>query len=208
MGGHAAGATASLLAVEAIKQKITDEWRSLPGPVLMTEAINSANATILEDQRAHPERADMGTTIVAVMFDPKGQCWSGHIGDSRLYRLRSGKMQQMTEDHTLVARSIRQGELTVEQARTHPWRHVLERCLGRVDTGIAAVQPINLKPGDRLLLCSDGLTEELSEVRIGELVQASEEFEKLPYELIEAAKASGGRDNVTVVIAEYGKSYG
>ena len=202
MGGHAAGATASLLAVEAIKQKIEWGWKTVSAPQLLTDAVEAANRSILEDQRRHPERADMGTTVVAILLDPNDKCWSAHIGDSRLYRLRGDQLQQMTEDHTLVARSIRQGELTSEQARVHPWRHILERCLGRPDTGAPAVQPITIEPGDRLLLCSDGLTEELSDPQIMEFF-LQEDLDSIPRQLIEAAKAHGGRDNVTVVLAEY-----
>ncbi|MDX2272264.1 MAG: Stp1/IreP family PP2C-type Ser/Thr phosphatase [Cyanobacteriota bacterium] len=203
MGGHAAGATASLLAVEAIREKIEAGWKSVQAPQLLVEAVESANQSILADQRRNPERADMGTTVVAVMVDPNENCWSAHIGDSRLYRLRGSKMDQMTEDHTLVARSIRQGELTVEQARAHPWRHILERCLGRPDTGSPAVQPVTIRVGDRLLLCSDGLTEELDDNQIAEFCQKTPDLETLPMQLIEAAKAHGGRDNITVVIAEF-----
>ncbi len=203
MGGHAAGATASLLAVEAIKQKIEWGWKTVPAPQLLTDAVEAANRSILEDQRRHPDRADMGTTVVAIMMDPNDNCWSAHIGDSRLYRLRGQQMMQMTEDHTLVARSIRQGELTAEQARMHPWRHILERCLGRPDTGAPAVQPITIRAGDKLLLCSDGLTEELSDLQIVEYCLKAPKLDDLPVILIEAAKAHGGRDNITVVIAEY-----
>ncbi len=206
MGGHAAGATASLLAVEAIKEKLEQGWAVMPPPQLLTDAVEAANRSILDDQRVHPERADMGTTVVAILFDREGKCWSAHIGDSRLYRLRGKQMQQMTEDHTLVARSIRQGELTPEQARAHPWRHILERCLGRPDTGAPSVQPITIQNGDLLLLCSDGLTEELSDGQIVEYclnALNAKDLDNLPSTLIEAAKAHGGRDNVTVVIAEY-----
>ncbi|ABD01926.1 PP2C family protein-serine/threonine phosphatase [Synechococcus sp. JA-2-3B'a(2-13)] len=203
MGGHAAGATASLLAVETIREYLDRGWKNVPAPRLLSEAVEAANSAILKDQRENPERADMGTTVVVAMVDPKGNCWSAHIGDSRLYRLRGSEMQQMTEDHTLVARSIRLGELTYEQARIHPWRHILERCLGRPDAGPPSVQPITVYPGDRLLLCSDGLTEELDDEVIIEYCLQVEDLEQLPLKLIEAAKERGGRDNITVVIAEY-----
>ncbi|MCJ2541876.1 Stp1/IreP family PP2C-type Ser/Thr phosphatase [Thermostichus vulcanus] len=203
MGGHAAGATASLLAVEAIRERLERGWKTVPAPKLLSEAVEAANDAILKDQRENPERADMGTTVVAVLVDPNDNCWSAHIGDSRLYRLRGSEMQQMTEDHTLVARSIRQGELTHEQARAHPWRHILERCLGRPDSGAPSVQPITVRPGDRLLLCSDGLTEELEDELIAEYCLKVTDLEELPNRLIEAAKERGGRDNITVVIAEY-----
>ncbi len=204
MGGHAAGATASLLAVEVIRKYLEHGWKSVPAPRLLSEAVEAANEVILKDQRENPERADMGTTVVVVLVDPNHNCWSAHVGDSRLYRLRGSKMQQMTEDHTLVARSVRQGELTQEQARVHPWRHILERCLGRPDLGAPPVQPITVCPGDRLLLCSDGLTEELDDELIAEYCLKIQDLEEIPRRLIEAAKERGGRDNITVVIAEYG----
>jgi protein phosphatase len=203
MGGHAAGAVASQLAVETIRAYLDRGWEMVPAPKLLSEAVEAANEAILKDQRENPQRADMGTTVVVAMVDPNNNCWSAHIGDSRLYRLRGSQLQQMTEDHTLVARSVRQGELTQEQARIHPWRHILERCLGRPDTGPPAIQPITLLPGDRLLLCSDGLTEELDDEVIAEYCLKVPDLEQLVLELIEAAKEQGGRDNITVVIAEY-----
>jgi protein phosphatase len=188
MGGHAAGAVASQLAVETIRAYLDRGWEMVPAPKLLSEAVEAANEAILKDQRENPQRADMGTTVVVAMVDPNNNCWSAHIGDSRLYRLRGSQLQQMTEDHTLVARSVRQGELTQEQARIHPWRHILERCLGRPDTGPPAIQPITLLPGDRLLLCSDGLTEELDDEVIAEYCLKVPDLEQLVLELIEAAK--------------------
>ena len=84
------------------------------------------------DQENHPERSDMGTTVVVVIFGSSGeQSWCAHVGDSRLYRLRSSHLEQLTEDHTWVARAIKMGDITPDEARTHPFRHVLSRCLGR-----------------------------------------------------------------------------
>ncbi|MGK7907139.1 MAG: PP2C family serine/threonine-protein phosphatase [Synechococcus sp.] len=203
MGGHAAGAHASLLAVESIQAVLRSSWKKIPAPQLLNQAVEAANAAILKDQSEHPERGDMGTTVVVTLLDPSGHCWSAHIGDSRLYRLRGKDIQQMTEDHTLIARAVRLGELTPAQSKLHPYRHILERCLGRPDTGPPAVQPIQLELGDRLLLCSDGLTEELDDGQISETCSQSSELERIPSALVEAAKGNGGRDNVTVVIAEY-----
>ncbi|MEM9567565.1 MAG: protein phosphatase 2C domain-containing protein [Cyanobacteria bacterium P01_E01_bin.34] len=203
MGGHAAGAQASLLAVESIQTVLRRAWTKIPAPQLLNQAIKEANASILQDQAENPERADMGTTIVTILLDPSGHCWSAHIGDSRLYRLRGKDLQQMTEDHTLIARAVRLGELTPAQSKLHPYRHILERCLGRPDTGPPAVQPIQLELGDRLLLCSDGLTEELDDSQIAETCLQSSVLEEIPTALVDAAKDHGGRDNVTVVVAEY-----
>ncbi|WP_017327948.1 PP2C family serine/threonine-protein phosphatase [Synechococcus sp. PCC 7336] len=203
MGGHAAGAQASILAVDTIRKTLADGWRSNPAPQLLNHSIEAANEAILHDQETHPERADMGTTIVVILLDTEGNCWSAHIGDSRLYRLRGKDIQQMTEDHTLIARAVRLGELTPAQSKLHPYRHILERCLGRPDSGPPAVQPIPLQLGDRLLLCSDGLTEELDDGQIAKTCQESSVLEEIPAALVTAANEKGGRDNVTVVMAEY-----
>ncbi|GAB4213343.1 MAG: Stp1/IreP family PP2C-type Ser/Thr phosphatase [Synechococcales cyanobacterium] len=202
MGGHAAGAMASQLAVESIKNKILGGWSQTQAAKLLDDAVEAANQALLADQRRHADRADMGTTVVVLMVDREGQCWSAHIGDSRLYVLRGEQLIQLTQDHTLVARSVRMGEMTLEQSRVHPWRHILERCLGRPDTGSPSIQHINLEPGDRLLICSDGLTEELEDSIIAEYCGKAPLME-LPDQLIEAAKSNGGRDNITVVIGDY-----
>jgi len=202
MGGHAAGAMASQVAVETIKNKLLGGWSQTPAAKLLDDAVEAANQAILGDQRRHAERADMGTTVVVLLIDREGECWSAHIGDSRLYVLRQQKLIQLTQDHTLVARSVRMGEMTLEQSRTHPWRHILERCLGRADTGSPAVQHISLQPGDRILMCSDGLTEEIDDLDIERYVNEGSLLE-LPETLIAAAKTHGGRDNITVVIGDY-----
>ncbi|MEN9245945.1 MAG: Stp1/IreP family PP2C-type Ser/Thr phosphatase [Thermostichales cyanobacterium SRBZ-1_bins_19] len=202
MGGHAAGAMASQEAVEASKNKILGGWSQTPAAKLLDDAVAAANQAILDDQRRHADRADMGTTVVVLLLDREGECWSAHIGDSRLYVFRQQKLIQLTQDHTLVARSVRMGEMTLEQSRTHPWRHILERCLGRPDTGSPAIQHIALQPGDRILMCSDGLTEELEDQEI-ERYCAQGSLMELPQQLIEAAKNNGGRDNITVVIGDY-----
>lgn len=200
MGGHAGGQEASQLATEAIMAHLEQQWHSsISSDTLIEQAIHEANQAILEDQKTHPERADMGTTAVVVLFR-KGQSWFAHIGDSRLYRLRHLKLEQITEDHTWVARAMKAGDLTPEQARMHPWRHVLSQCLGRKDLQPIDVQPMDVQPGDRLLLCTDGLTEELSDSAIASHLQPSFTYEDAAASLIAAAKDKGGRDNITVVI--------
>ena len=110
----------------------------------------------------HPERGDMGTTAVVVVFrDQGGRC--ANVGDSRLYRLHGSYFGQITEDQTWVAQAVERKALTPEQACHHPWRHVLSQCLGREDLREIDILPVDVKPGDRSLLCSDGLTEELSD---------------------------------------------
>ena len=158
-----------------------------------------ANADILQDQYANPERSDMGTTMVVVAFR-QGKAWCAHIGDSRMYRLRGDRLEQITEDHTWVARAIKMGDISLDQARTHPWRHVLFQCLGRKDMRQVELYPLEMQPKDLLLLCSDGLTEEVSDAEVSSLLQVEATWEVIAQTLIEAAIEAGGSDNITVVL--------
>lgn len=200
MGGHAGGQEASRIATQTIQTYLSDHWYSIqPSEVLLEASFLAANRAIVQDQRSHPERGDMGTTAVVVIFR-EDQVWCAHVGDSRLYRLRGPKLQQITEDHTWVARAMRVGEITPDQARVHPWRHVLAQCLGREDLHQIDVQSLQVQPGDRLLLCSDGLTEEVSDQLIASHLKSIRACEKAATALVNAAKDRGGRDNITVVI--------
>lgn len=203
MGGHAGGQEASQLATDAIQAYLEQHWDSPePSEKILEQALYEANKAILQDQQTHPERADMGTTVVVVIFR-KDQPWFAHVGDSRLYRLRNSKLEQITEDHTWVARAMSAGDLTPEEARSHPWRHVLSQCLGRKDLQEVDVQPLDVQAGDSLLLCTDGLTEELSDNLISSaLVKHLPNKEEAVANLIEGAKEKGGKDNITVVIVE------
>ncbi len=200
MGGHAGGQEASRLATQAIQTYLLDHWEAADSSRLLLEgAFFKANQAIVSDQRRHPERSDMGTTGVAVIFRDE-QAWSAHTGDSRLYRFRGAKLEQITEDHTWVARAMKLGEITPDQARVHPWRHVLAQCLGREDLHQIDVQSLAVQGGDRLLLCSDGLTEELSDQLIASHLKSIRACDRAATALVDAAKNHGGRDNITVVI--------
>ena len=202
MGGHAGGEEASRLATEVIQKHLREHWRTwADSEVLLTEAIQKANEAIIQDQENYPERGDMGTTLVVVMFH-NGKYWLTHIGDSRIYRLRGDNLEQLTEDDTWVARALKGGELTIEEARVHPWRHILSKCLGRKDLASVVVQLIDLQSGDRLLLCSDGLTEELDDETIIDYLKPPVSCPESAESLVKAAKEHGGRDNITVVIIE------
>lgn len=199
MGGHVGGKEASRLATDAIGSYLeTHQHSDRTSPDLLEKAILSANAAVLADQRQHPERADMGTTVVVVMIRDE-QFWCAHVGDSRLYRLRESGFLQITQDHTWVAQAMQAGELTPEQLHQHPWRHVLSQCVGREDLFNIEIQPFETEPGDRLLLCSDGLTEDLSDDAIIHYLQAADTCEAAVGALIEAAKSQGGRDNITAI---------
>ncbi|BAY08795.1 Stp1/IreP family PP2C-type Ser/Thr phosphatase [Calothrix sp. NIES-2098] len=201
MGGHAGGEEASRIATEQIQTYLGENWESAQSSQeLLVQALWLANEAILQDQQNNPERADMGTTAVVVIFREPESPWCAHVGDSRLYRLRGSQLEQITEDHTWVARAIKLGDITFEEARVHPFRHVLSRCLGREDLHQIDVQPLEVQVGDRLLLCSDGLTEELVEQKITDCLQDNSELEKAAHSLVEAAKAHGGHDNITVAL--------
>ncbi len=202
MGGHAGGEQASCIATQEIQRYLVANWgdSSKSCEQLLEEALFQANQAILQDQQNHPERSDMGTTAVVVVFRSPESPLCAHVGDSRLYRLRESQLQQITEDHTWVARALKVGDITSDEARIHPFRHVLSRCLGREDLHQVDVQPLDVKGGDRLLLCSDGLTEELADEKISSYLQQTPLIDKAAMSLVEAAKEHGGHDNITVII--------
>jgi PPM family protein phosphatase len=200
MGGHAGGQEASEMAIKTIRSYFEEHWESdQPSNTLIIKAVNYANESIIEDQHINPEREEMGTTIVLALFRNDGN-WRGHVGDSRLYRFRNSQLEQLTIDHTWVAKALQRGELTEEQVKEHPWRHVLFQCLGRKDLRLIDVEKLEVLSGDLLLLCSDGLTEEVSDAAINEFLTQSTSCETIAKNLIEAAKSAGGSDNITVVL--------
>ena len=202
MGGHAGGEEASRIATQVIQNYLVEHWSSNSSDSSLLEAaFMQANQAIVQDQQHHPERADMGTTAVAVLFRQQSS-WCAHVGDSRLYLWRSATLQQVTEDHTWVARALKSGDIEPEEARNHPYRHILSRCLGREDLRQIDIQSLDMQTGDRLLLCSDGLTEELGDPLIASYLQAQPTVDQAVVALIKEAKAKGGHDNITVVMVE------
>jgi PPM family protein phosphatase len=200
MGGHAGGQEASRLAMEAMYGHFERFWDSEDSSHdLLEQAFLKANQAIVQDQQLHPERGDMGTTAVALLFR-QDQIWCAHVGDSRLYRMRGSTLDQITSDHTWIARAVQSGALTPDQARVHPMRHVLAQCLGRSEGTEIDIQAVEGRGGDRFMLCSDGLTEELTDLLICNQLKSIRSCDMATMALVNAAKDRGGRDNITVVV--------
>ena len=198
IGGFEAGEVASSLAVDVLKDLQPDEP--------FTAAIGEANRRILAAGRGDEKLSGMGTTVVAIRFggtqrEPVAEV--AHVGDSRAYLMRGGDMNPITEDHSLVAELVRSGDLTRDQAAEHPQKNLITRALGAdeevdVDTAILPVEV-----GDRILLCSDGLSDMVSEAGISEILADSpEDPERVARGLLSAALDAGGNDNITIVVVD------
>jgi protein phosphatase len=195
MGGARAGEIASRLAAAAVREEEGDR-------VDVTEVIREANRRVFERARDDASASGMGTTMTVALVEDD-HVTIGHVGDSRAYRLRDRTLEQLTEDHSLVAELVRSGKLSPEEAETHPQRSVITRALGTEADVDVDIFSIETQPGDLFLLCSDGLTTMLEDERIVDVIgQHRGDLERAAKELIADANRSGGEDNVTVVFFE------
>ncbi len=191
MGGAAAGEVASRLAIDA----------ATSGGGAAAARVNRGNDAVLEAETANAEYSGMGTTLTLGIFSEDGRLELGHVGDSRAYVLRAGALRQLTSDHTLVAEMVAQGRITAAQAEVHPRRHLLTRVIG-----MSGIEPDviveDLEDGDRVLFCSDGLTDMVSDVGIRRLLESAADPTEAAWSLVEAANAAGGIDNISVAVVE------
>ncbi len=201
MGGHAGGEVASRLAVETLAMAFGRQ----PTGVGLSEAVSEANAVVWQHSQTNPELRGMGTTITALSLvneDGEDTLALVNVGDSRSYRFHDGEISQITTDHSLAEEMVRTGDLTSDEAAVHPHRHILTRALG-VATDVAVdlwrIHPVR---GDRYLLCSDGLTNELSPDQIAEVLSSVSDPQRAAELLVQAARTHGGSDNITVVIVD------
>lgn len=219
MGGHAAGEVASELVTETIEEfiKLTssdrditwpfgvDETLTLSGNRLKT-AIRYANRKLLERIKESAEYEGMATTVAAVLVE-KDKANIAHVGDSRVYLVRDGELRLLTNDHSWVNEQVMSGLIDSDQARTHPLRNVVTRALGGKESLEVDMQVLELRDGDLLLLCSDGLTSMVEDVEILEVVKAGgNEVNAVARKLVEAANSSGGEDNITAVALSFRNS--
>ena len=198
MGGHQAGDYASRYAIETFLAYISHtETTNLIR--VMDEGIAMANQKVLEKSFENEELAGMGTTMV-VAFSEDRQLYVANVGDSRLY-LIGHEINQVTEDHSYVAAMMRAGELTKEQARNHPEKNVITRAVGVSQDVKADFFEVDLKPGDKVLMCSDGLSNMIEDDRLFDVINANNVEDSVKI-LIDEAKKNGGYDNITAIVIE------
>lgn len=202
MGGANGGNVASNIAVDIIANRICEGYASGNPPRspanLLASAMAAANIEIFDRAKSEPQYEGMGTTVVAVIVCGK-DAYISHVGDSRLYLYRDNTLQQVTRDHSVVQEMIESGQLTEEQARSHPRKHFITRALGVSAMEEGEFDELELMPNDKLLLCTDGLTNMVENEALSRLLSGED---LLIDHLISAALDAGGTDNITTVLME------
>ena len=201
MGGHSAGQVASALAAETVLASLQE---CKAGEASASErlrcAVEDANRAIHRAARQNSLYAGMGTTVVALLLEGERAALA-HVGDSRAYRVRGGRIRQLTEDHSVVGELLRRHEITADDAREHPHRHMLTRALGVRGHVQPDLAELTVAPGDRFVLCSDGLTNHVEDHEIAKLGAGSDDLQACCEALIALANRRGGEDNITVALA-------
>jgi serine/threonine protein phosphatase PrpC len=213
MGGHNAGEVASRQAIESIvqflrdSQRDTDTWPMPPNPELtvienrIVTAVKLANRDVCKLSMEHPEYHGMGTTLVGLLLDaPSEKISIAHVGDSRAYRLREGRMDKITRDHSWVEEQLERGIITPEEAKNHRWKNVITRALGNKLEVEVDVNTFEIKSGDVYLLCSDGLSGMIDKDIMEQILIANADLEESAQALIRAANEAGGHDNISLIL--------
>ena len=165
----------------------------------MDICVDNANRAIFNASNSNPQYAGMGTTLVVAVFRDN-RLLLGHVGDSRCYRLRGGRLQQITRDHSLLQEQIDAGLITPEQAAFSANKNLVTRAVGVEDTVLLETHQHDVLPGDLYLMCSDGLSDMLDDASIGQVLQAHDSLETSSHALIDAANDAGGKDNISVIL--------
>jgi PPM family protein phosphatase len=208
MGGHNAGGLASAIVVEALPQMISNALQSLQEPSIeqlqdvVCDSVVDLSNEIWKRSRREPGLAGMGATFVLAMFQGK-KAIVANMGDSRAYLFRSSELRLLTEDHSVVGFLLREGRITPKQASEHPAKGKLSRYVGMLGEVFPDVQALELISGDRLLLCTDGLTGEVSDSQIGSMLDGGLGLEQTCATMVRKASEAGGKDNITVLLAEW-----
>ena len=194
MGGHVGGEIASQTAI--------DTASSVGGSAALR--VQAANLAVLDEASQRPRLAGMGTTLTMAIVEPTGHVDVGHVGDSRAYLYRAGKLTKVTSDHSYVSEMMAAGRLTPEEAENHPYRSVVTRAIGLEPSVEVDTAELELRPGDRMLLCSDGVSAMLGDGDIAAILAGAADPGQAAQALVDAANAAGGDDNITVVIVDAG----
>jgi serine/threonine protein phosphatase PrpC len=206
MGGYNAGEVASQMASERVRAELAERLRPLGATPTETElksalldAVEHANRAVYDAAMSTAEYAGMGTTLVVAVFRGD-KLWLGHIGDSRAYRFRNGHLEQLTRDHSLLQEQIDAGLITAEQAAYSMHKNLVTRAVGVDEIVELEIHDHAVEPGDVLLMCSDGLSDMLSDEQIAQLLRTNDSLAGAGAMLVQAANAAGGRDNIAVVL--------
>jgi len=215
MGGHAGGNIASKMSVDIIRKRVRAARKAgilfskdaidNESPAILKmleESIKDASAEIFAKSDRQPELAGMGTTVTMMLTHGK-RAYVAHVGDSRLYRLRDGKLEQITEDHSLVNEQVKAGFITSEEAQHSRFRNIITRSVGFESEVNADTQSLVMKKADIFLICSDGLTGMVEDEEIRTTIEKTR-LSQAPSRLVDLANRAGGEDNVTVVVLRYG----
>jgi protein phosphatase len=213
MGGHAGGGTASSIAVESIQKSVREARAAAPAafaavapqdashfPTVLRGAVEAASREIYRAALEDPSLAGMGTTVTSVLLVGR-TAFMAHVGDSRCYLVRAGRIFHISEDHSLVNEQLKAGAITEEEARSSRFRNIITRSVGFEEGVLVDVVGLEVEPGDVLVLCSDGLSNQVADTEILE-VAARAHLSEAPEKLVALANERGGDDNITVIVVK------
>jgi len=205
MGGHQAGEVASNLALSVLEQYVEDHLGTVAGERLVANAIEASNAAVYKKANESSKYRSMGTTMTT-LYREGDIAYIAHVGDSRAYLFRDGKLKRLTVDHSLVEKLVEDGEITQEEARVHPQRNIILKALGLEPSVEADVSAVEIKPGDEFLLASDGLMSEVEDREIEQTLAVVAEPKEQARGLADLALEAGGHDNVSIVLVKFERS--
>lgn len=201
MGGYSAGDYASKKAIDLVKESIAKDLGTDAVPAIQ-HGITIANETIYQEACADADKAGMGTTMVAATIDGEKMLRVANVGDSRLYIVRDGELQQVTRDHSVIGEMVRKGEMTKEEARNHPKRNLITRAVGAEAKVRVDFFDVDVSDVTAILMCTDGLTTMVDESHILEILTSKDTIDDKTEKLIQNANDGGGKDNITVILIE------
>jgi protein phosphatase len=214
MGGHAGGGTASRLAVETIRSTVAEAKERDPArfaaadehvvPELLQQAVEEACAVIYRTAQGQPELAGMGTTVTAALVD-RGTAFVAHVGDSRCYLLRDGRIYQVSEDHSLVNEQLKAGAISADEAKHSRFKNIITRSVGFEQHVQVDLMGLELESGDAVVICCDGLSNLVDDPEILRIVEEVP-LDVAPERLVALANERGGDDNITVIVIRVGQS--